>query len=113
MKRRWKVVVVSFSTMLALLLLVGAVLGQDQAPKEPYPQLAVLSEVLSRIQTDYVEDPNFTKVTNGALHGLVESLDPYSSYLTPEEYRNYEKKHDTDASPGIVVRSEEHTSELQ
>jgi carboxyl-terminal processing protease len=59
--------------------------------------------VLSRIQTDYVEDPNFSKVTEGALHGLVESLDSYSSYLTPEEYQEYQKGPRGDASIGAVV----------
>lgn len=102
-KGRWKIALVCFSTVLSLLLLVGALLGQEKSSKEPYPQLAVLSEVLSRIQTDYVEDPNFAKVTSGALHGLLESLDPYSSYLTPEEYKAYEKKHDTEASIGVVI----------
>jgi carboxyl-terminal processing protease len=102
-KGRWKIAFVCFSTGLALLLLVGAMLGQEKSSKEPYPQLAVLSEVLSRIQTDYVEDPNFTKVTSGALHGLLESLDPYSSYLSPDEYKAYENKHNTEASVGAVV----------
>jgi carboxyl-terminal processing protease len=100
---RWKIVLVCFSTALTLFLLVGAILGQEKGPKEPYPQLAVLSEVLSRIQTDYVEDPNFSKVTSGALHGLVEALDPYSCYLTPEEYKEYQKKHETDGTIGAVV----------
>ena len=102
-KSRWKIVFVSFSTALALVLLVAAVLGQEKSTKEPYPQLAVLSEVLSRVQTDYVEDPNFTKVTAGALHGLLESLDPYSSYLTAAEYKAYQSKHETEASLGIVI----------
>ena len=102
-KGRWKLGIVCFSTVLSLLLLVGAMLGQEKTSKEPYTQLGVLSEVLSRIQTDYVEDPNFSKVTNGALHGLVESLDPYSSYLTPDEYKAYEAKHNADASVGVVV----------
>ena len=103
MKGRWKIAFVSFSTVLSLLLLVGAMLGQEKAPKEPYPQLAVLSEVLSRIQSDYVENPNFSKVTSGALHGLLESLDPFSSYLTPQEYQEYQKKHETSGSVGVVI----------
>src|SRR5438874_3952 len=104
MRGRWKIGFVSFSTILALLLLVGAMVGQEKSgAKEPYPQLGVLSEVLSRIQTDYVEDPNFSKVTAGALHGLLESLDPYSSYLTAEEYKSYQKKHESEASLGVVV----------
>jgi len=103
MKGRARIVIVSFSTVLSLLLLMGALLGQEKSSHEPYPQLAVLSEVLSRIQTDYVEDPNFTKVTDGALHGLLESLDPYSSYLTQEEYKAYQKKRQGDASLGVVA----------
>ena len=103
MRRRGKIVIVSFSTILALLLLMGAVLGQEKGSKEPYSQLGVLSEVLSRIQTDYVEEPNFTKVTDGALHGLLESLDPYSSYLTAEEYKAYQSRHNSEASVGAVV----------
>ena len=103
MKGRGRIVIVSFSTILALLLLMGAMLGQEKTSKEPYPQLGVLSEVLSRIQTDYVEEPKFPKVTDGALHGLLEALDPYSSYLTPEEYKSYQKKRENDASLGVVV----------
>jgi carboxyl-terminal processing protease len=82
---------------------MGALLGQDNRFQEPYRPLAVLSEVLSRIETDYVEDPNFSKVTEGALHGLLESLDPYSSYLSPEEYKEFQKGPAGEASIGAVV----------
>src|SRR6202165_553376 len=54
-----------------------------------YRQINVYSEVLRHIQTDYVVDPNIPAVTNGALRGLLESLDADSSYLTPEEYKAY------------------------
>jgi carboxyl-terminal processing protease len=104
MRDRDKFVVVSFSTALALVLLFGALRGQESdASKEPYRPLAVLSEVLARIQSDYVEDANFGKVTEGALHGLIESLDPYSSYLPPEEYQNYQKREKKEGSLGMVV----------
>jgi carboxyl-terminal processing protease len=59
--------------------------GQDGA----YRQINVYTEVLRHIQTDYVVDPNIPAVTNGALRGLLESLDADSSYLTPEEYKVY------------------------
>src|SRR6059036_2901466 len=49
-----------------------------------YRQLEVYSEVLSRVRSEYVEEPNIPKVTDGALHGLLESLDANSSYLSPE-----------------------------
>jgi carboxyl-terminal processing protease len=54
-----------------------------------YRQMQVYSEVLSRVQSEYVEDPNIPKVTDGALHGLVESLDANSSYLTAAAYKAY------------------------
>ena len=62
--------------------------GQDGA----YRQINVYSEVLRHIQTDYVVDPNIPAVTNGALRGLLESLDADSSYLTPEEYKAYKAR---------------------
>jgi len=54
-----------------------------------YRQMGVYSEVLSHIKQDYVEEPNITAVTDGALHGLLESLDANSSYLTAPEYKQY------------------------
>jgi carboxyl-terminal processing protease len=103
MKDRGRVLIVIGSTCLTLMVLIGAVLGQDKGAKEPYRPLGVMSEVLSRIETDYVEDPNFPKLTEGALHGLIESLDPYSSYLTPAEYKEYQKGPAGNAGIGAVV----------
>jgi carboxyl-terminal processing protease len=57
-----------------------------------YRQMHVYAEVLKRIQSDYVTDPNINQVTNGALHGLLESLDADSSFLTPTEYKIYKDR---------------------
>ncbi|MGH9528774.1 MAG: S41 family peptidase [Terriglobales bacterium] len=65
-----------------------------------YRQLQVYSEVLSRVHSEYVEEPNIPEVTNGALHGLLESLDSNSSYLSPAEYKDY-KAHKTEAKGDI------------
>jgi carboxyl-terminal processing protease len=65
-----------------------------------YRQLQVYSEVLSRVRSEYVEDPNIPAVTNGALHGLLESLDADSSYLTPDEYKEY-KAHQSEGRADI------------
>lgn len=54
-----------------------------------YRQMGVYEEVLHKIQSDYVTEPKIDDVTNGALHGLLESLDADSSYLTPAEYTAY------------------------
>src|SRR5438876_5619293 len=70
---------------------LGHVLGQTHEERA-YKSLTVYGEVLQKIQQDYVDDPNMHTVTAGALHGLLESLDPQSSYLTPREYEEYKKK---------------------
>jgi carboxyl-terminal processing protease len=68
-----------------------------------YRQLSVYSEVLSRIRSDYVEDPNIAQVSNGALHGLLEALDPNSSYLSPGEYKLYKQLGTPAAGIGAAV----------
>ena len=57
-----------------------------------YREMRVYAEVLQKIQSDYVTQPNIGAVTNGALHGLLESLDADSSYLTPTEYKIYKER---------------------
>jgi carboxyl-terminal processing protease len=78
---------------------VKAGVGNDGA----YRQMSVYSEVLSRIRSDYVEDPNIPQVSNGALHGLLEALDPSSSYLNPDEYKAYKQLGQSTASIGAAV----------
>ncbi|HTW47635.1 MAG TPA: S41 family peptidase [Acidobacteriaceae bacterium] len=69
-----------------------------------YRQMGVYEEVLHKIQTDYVTDPNIQSVTVGALHGLLESLDADSSYLTPSEYAMYQAhQHEGQARIGMDV----------
>jgi carboxyl-terminal processing protease len=69
-----------------------------------YRQMHVYAEVLKRIQSDYVTEPNMGNVTTGALHGLLESLDSDSSYLTPSEYKIYKERPSSGvAQIGITV----------
>ncbi len=69
-----------------------------------YRQMVVYRQVLNKIQTEYVTEPNINDVTTGALHGLLESLDADSSYLTPTEYKIYKERPATGlAQVGITV----------
>ncbi len=68
----------------------GVHAGNDQ--DGAYNQMRVYAEVLQKIQGDYVTDPNMSDVTTGALHGLLESLDADSSYLTSTEYQIYKQR---------------------
>jgi carboxyl-terminal processing protease len=95
MSKTTKAVILSLSFILATFVIAGG-LGVKASTKnssdDSYKQLGVYSEVLSRIRTEYVEDPNISSVTNGALHGLLESLDADSSYLDPAEYKEYKQR---------------------
>jgi len=104
MLSRLKVTIVVSSTFLTALLVIGALMGESSSADGAYRQLSVYTEVLSRIKSDYVEDPDIKLVTRGALQGLLESLDPNSSYLTAEQYQEYQKRKDgQEGGVGLVI----------
>jgi carboxyl-terminal processing protease len=103
MNSRAKFMVVVSSTLLVLLLLLGTVLGKGTSNEGPYRQLAVYTEVLSRIKSEYVEEPDMKSVTLGALNGLLESIDPFASYLNVDQYKEYQKHTDAKGDVGLVL----------
>jgi carboxyl-terminal processing protease len=102
-----KILLLAVSVVLVVVVFLGVNTPGASAASEPqdgaYRQINVYSEVLRHIQTDYVEQPNITAVTNGALRGLLESLDADSSYLTPEDYKAYKAEKAGKAQVGINV----------
>jgi carboxyl-terminal processing protease len=102
MSIKTKAVILVSSALVLLFMVVG---GMDRVRASnnndgAYRQLQVYSEVLSRVRSEYVEEPNIPVVTAGALHGLLESLDANSSYLSAAEYKEY-KSHQTVAKADI------------
>ncbi|MGD1069053.1 MAG: S41 family peptidase [Bryobacteraceae bacterium] len=101
MNTRAKFVVVMSSTCLVALLLLGGVVSKGAPAEDPgasnnvYKHLSVYSEVLSRIKSEYVEEPDMSSVTLGAMTGMLESIDPYASYLNANQYKDYLKNFDT------------------
>lgn len=88
MKTKAAILVTSFAVL--VFVVIGSMGGVHASNNDgAYRQLEVYSEVLSRVQSEYVEEPNIPKVTDGALHGLLESLDSNSSYLTPDDYKAF------------------------
>ena len=86
------------------MLLFGAVRGRSASSDNVYSHLGVYSEVLSRIKADYVEEPDMKAVTVGAINGMLESLDPYASYLNAEQYKQYLKTKDQNrAGVGLTL----------
>lgn len=94
MSRFPKAIVLGLSFVVFCYVGLGYVLGQTSSNNDDttYRSLTVYSEVLQRIQEDYVDEPDLTVVTAGALHGLLESLDPFSGYMSPREYTDYKDK---------------------
>jgi carboxyl-terminal processing protease len=101
MSMKTKAVILVSSFALLLFVVVGSLGGVHASSNDgSYRQMQVYSEVLSRVQSEYVVDPNIPKVTDGALHGLVESLDANSSYLTASAYKAL-KAHKAEGKAGI------------
>jgi len=103
MKTKAAILVTSFAVL--LFVVVGSMGGVHASSSDgSYRQLQVYSEVLSRVRSEYVEEPNIPKVTDGALHGLLESLDSNSSYMTADAYKAYKAhKAEGKADIGAVV----------
>jgi carboxyl-terminal processing protease len=106
MNRRFKVGVVSLSTVLVGFLLIGVVLGQSAPPGsgDPYRHLNVFTEVFAKIKSEYVEEPDMKNVTLGAINGLLVSMDPFSSYLSKEQFEAYQRaRQSPKAGVGLVL----------
>jgi carboxyl-terminal processing protease len=102
MSNRVRLLLISVSCILVFYIVIGGLLGKSESSKsdKAYRDLNVYMEVLDRIKSDYVTDPDLKKVTDGAIRGLLEALDPYSTYFTPQQYQDYLKH--PDPGPGRV-----------
>ena len=103
MSYRGKFFIGLFSAAVALYAVVGGLLStQAQQPiNDAGAQIRIFESVLQHIQNDYVDEPNLEKVRAGAMRGLAAGLDPYSSYLTAQQVKDYQgKKQDTLAGIG-------------
>jgi carboxyl-terminal processing protease len=91
------------SMVLGAVLGAGLVLGASQldwaafaqqqgrtnrATQDTYRQLNLFGEVFDRVRADYVEQPNDSQLVEAAINGMLTSLDPHSSYLSPRNFRD-------------------------
>ena len=58
------------------------------AAADTYRQLNLFGDVFEKIRTDYVEKPDESKMIEGAINGMLSSLDPHSSYMDAKAYRD-------------------------
>jgi carboxyl-terminal processing protease len=107
MSFRSKLVLVFVSVGISLYAMLPGILGNffpafaQQPVNDAGAQIRIFESVLQHIQNDYVDEPNLEKVRSGALRGLAYGLDPYSSYLTAEQVKDFQaKKQNTLAGVG-------------
>src|SRR5213082_4111241 len=91
------------SVVLAILVAVlfssgGQPARGGAAAKESYEGLETFTNILSIIQKNYVDDVQTKQLIEGAINGMLASLDPHSAYLTPDLYK--ELQVDTNGSFG-------------
>ena len=80
---------VSGLTVIALLV-IGVLIGKGWEPgyaSETYEELQVFAEVLSQVKKHYVEETETKDLVHGAVRGMLAGLDPHSSYMTPDMYK--------------------------
>src|SRR5262249_34289484 len=84
--------------MPVILLLLGVALGfflagqwvpnVSAVPRQDYESLEAFTNILSIVKKNYVEEVETKNLVNGAINGMLNSLDPHSAYLTPELYKD-------------------------
>ncbi|HNQ14269.1 MAG TPA: S41 family peptidase [Pyrinomonadaceae bacterium] len=108
MSFRGKIIVALFSAAVVSYALLGGFLGSyaQQPINDPGAQMRIFGSVLQHVYNDYVDVPNLERVRGGALRGLPASLDPYSSYLTADQVKDYQaNKQNTLAGVGAEFSS--------
>lgn len=93
MSFRGKMSILVISSFIALYAVVGGMFSPWTRAQQPIndagAQMRIFESVLQHIQNDYVDEPNLEKVRLGALRGLAGGLDPYSSYLTADQVKEF------------------------
>src|SRR5688572_20203625 len=77
--------------MVMVALVVGVLLGKGWErtghATETYEELKTFSEVLTQVQKSYVDETKVKDLVQGAIRGMLSTLDPHSAYMTPEMYK--------------------------
>jgi carboxyl-terminal processing protease len=99
-----KIGIIILSSLFVAYGLVGGLLDRVSAGDDAYKSLRVFTDVLNKVRESYVEEPDLGRAMLGGLHGMMEALDPYSSFVDREIYLEMEKaKAGKTATPGIVL----------
>ncbi len=89
-KNRWAITLAACLIACFVVLEEVAVKRAQALPSDSYHELETFANVLAIVQKNYVEPVTTKRLIDGAITGMLASLDPHSAYLTPELYRDLE-----------------------
>src|SRR6202051_3310557 len=90
-KRNRLIVAMAIALSVCLFVIGDLAVRRAQAlPDDTYKELATFANVLAIVQKNYVEPVTTKRLIDGAISGMLASLDPHSAYLTPDLYRDLE-----------------------
>ncbi len=104
MSPRWKFAL----PLVALMLIPASAAVRAAAESDTYKQLDALMDVFERVRVDYVDQVDDKKLIEGAINGMLASLDPHSSYLDQRDFQNMRQTTDGEyGGLGLTVTTED------
>ncbi len=104
MSPRWKIAL----PLLALALIPASAAVRAAVESDSYKELDALMDVFERVRTDYVDKTDDKKLIEGAINGMLASLDPHSSYLDARDFQNMRQTTDGEyGGLGLTVTTED------
>ena len=90
-KRNRLIIALGMALVVCVVVIGDLAVRRAQAlPDDTYKELQTFANVLAIVQKNYVEPVSTKRLVNGAIIGMLASLDPHSAYLTPDLYRDLE-----------------------
>ena len=71
----------------AVILISGSIYKVSAVPVKAYENIRLFTDALATVQDNYAEEVDHKKLIYGAIKGMLQNLDPHSSFLTPEDYK--------------------------
>ncbi len=70
-----------------IILIISSLISSSSAKENLYEKIDLFGEVIENINKDYVDDVDQGKMMDSAINGVLQSLDPYSAYMSPELFK--------------------------
>jgi carboxyl-terminal processing protease len=104
MMTKKKIVFLSFSVALMIMLLAGALFGQATQKNSAYRYISIFTEVFDLVRSNYVEPASSDQLMDGAFTGVTDAIDEFSYYVPPAQMNAYKSFVDIeDNGVGLIV----------